>query len=276
MNNLVTHQKEYNMAPAIAAAIIAAIGGAGTSMGRGISKASRARKAQEIIQNLDIPPAEKFMYEAYLRDDPEKFFAEAQRDTELAQISEDPRLKQAQMGALQQLQDIGAGGGYTAAERGDIESISRDMLTRQRGAEEAGLQRAQGRGLGGSGLNLASDIARRQAGVGAASRAGFDIAKGGALRTLQAGQMAGGLGGQIRGQEWGQQAQTAGAQDAINRANALARNQAGMFNIQQQQSTAAANQAAINAQRKADADAQLARTKLDLQKQRDIAGTYTA
>lgn len=238
----------------------------GTSLAGGIISGVQQRRLREELQNLDIPPAERFMYEAMLMQEPEKFVAMLQGRTGMEQITEDPRLRQAQIGALQGLQDIAAGGGYTTAERGDIERTTIDMLTRQRGAEEAAMQRAQAQGLGGSGLRLASDIGRRQAGIGAASQQGFDIAKGGQQRALQAMQAAGGMGGQIRGQEFGQQAQIKAAQDAINRANVAAQNVGQQFNIQQQQQTAAANQAAINAQRAAAAQAQKDRTMMEMQK----------
>jgi hypothetical protein len=247
---------------------------AGLSIIDGLVRAGRTREARNMLANIDIPPAEKFMYEAAMMEDPEKFSAMVQGRTEMEQITEDPRLRQSQMGALQQLQDIQAGGGYTTAERGDIEQISQDMLTRQRGAEMAGLQRAQSRGLGGSGLNLMADLTRRQGGIGAASQAGFDIAKGGALRAMQAGQAAGQLGGQVRGQEFGQQAQVKSAQDAINRANIAAQNQGQQFNIANQMAQARANQEAMNQQRAAAAQAEKDRAQMEMQKQMAQAQTY--
>jgi hypothetical protein len=197
-----------------------------------------------------------------------------QQRTGMEDIQEDPRLRQAQMGALQGLQDIQAGGGYTTAERGQLDQAMTDALTRQRGAEMAGLQRAQAQGMGGSGLRLASDLARNQGGITAAANKGFNVAQGGMQRALQAMQAGGQLGGQIRGQEWGQQSQVKSAQDAINRANMMARNRGSEFNISNRMQTEAQNTGALNeaARHKANMQGKIADMEYD--KQMKKAETY--
>jgi len=246
---------------------------AGMSVIDSLVRAGRMREAREYLKNMDIPDSAKAKYEAVLMEAPEKLIPVMQQDTELAQISEDPRLREAQLGALQQMQDIGAQGGYTTAERGQLEAAMADALTRQRGALEAEQSQMRRRGMAGSGIEAMMGAGRRQAAVTGASQRGFDVAQGGMQRALQAMQAAGGLGGQIRGQDWGQKSQVASAQDVINRANVGARNNSQQFNIQQQQAQAAANQAAINQQRAANAaaEAQTARSTLD----RDLALAQT-
>ncbi len=94
------------------------------------------------------------------------------------------------------------------------------------------------RGAGGSGVELASRLASSQA---AAQRAGEESDRTMAMaqqRALEAIAGAGALGGQIRGQEFGEQARIASAADEIARFN-LANQQA-----VQQRNIAAANQAA--------------------------------
>jgi len=241
------------------AALISAGAGGLISLGQGVSAAVQRKQVREALKKFNLPPATEFMYEAKFMEDPEKFVAEAQANTELQNI--DPRLQGSQMNELQRQEDIIAGGGYTTSERGDIEQIAGDVGTRMRGQREAALQQAQRRGLGGSGLRMAQDIATRQSGTSDAARSGYDVAKGGALRSMQAGQ-------NIRsgaGQMWGQEAAVGGAQDAINKANALAGNQGKQFNIGNKLAQDQFNKSAANRQASDNAAANLARTQLELQ-----------
>jgi len=249
---------------------------AGLSIVGSLIRNGQLKKARQMIRDLDIPSAEKFMYEAAMMEDPQKFAAQLQNRTEMEGITEDPRLRQAQMMSLQGLQDIQAGGGYTTTERGQVEQTMQDALTRQRGAEMAQLQRAQSRGMGGSGLQMASDLARQQGGITAAANAGFNIAQGGQQRALQAMQAGGQLGGQIRGQEFGQNARKATAQDMINRANVGAQNQGQQFNIQNKMRTDQYNADAATKTAQATADANYKKTLLDIDKAKMEIGTYGA
>jgi hypothetical protein len=247
---------------------------AGISVVGSLVRNGRMDEARAMLADLPIPPIDKLVYEAQMMNDPEQFVAMTQQRTGMEDIQEDPRLRQAQMGALQGLQDIQAGGGYTTAERGQLDQAMTDALTRQRGAEMAGLQRAQAQGMGGSGLRLASDLARNQGGITAAANKGFNVAQGGMQRALQSMQAGGQLGGQIRGQEFGQQSQVKSAQDAINRANVMAQNQGSQFNIANKQQQEAQNQAAINQQRKHQADMQGKIADMEYQKKMAEAQTY--
>jgi len=247
---------------------------AGLSLIDSLVRTGRINEARNILQNMNIPPADKMAYEAVLVNDPERFSAMVQGRTEMEQITEDPRLRAAQMEGVEGLGDIVAAGGYTPVERAQMERVSNEMLTRQKGARQAALQQAQARGLGGSGLRLASDIGMGQAALGAASQRGFDIAAGGQQRALQAMQARAGLGGQIRGQDWGQAAEAARSQDVINRANRAAQNQMTQQYAQQKWQGQLANQQAQMDAAKSKADAEKIRADMLRQQQQALASTY--
>lgn len=143
---------------------------------------------------------------------------EQQGQTELSQISTDPATRAAQMQALAQLQSR-ATDGYNVEDRAAIQQAMNETAQQeasQRGALQASMQ---ARGAGGSGAELAMQLANQQ---GAASRnnvQGLQIAADGRRRALEAAMQSGQLGGSIRGQDYSEQAARAQAQDAINRFN---------------------------------------------------------
>lgn len=146
-----------------------------------------------------------------------------QYDSEYWNIQTDPQLRQAQMRALQQMQDVGAQGGLTAVDRAQLGDVQTQLDEQNRGQQQAILQNMRARGVGGSGLEAAAALQSQQAAATRGSRQGLDVAAMAQKRALEAMMSAGQLGGQIRQQGFDEQAQTAQAQDAINRYNAQAR-----------------------------------------------------
>jgi hypothetical protein len=160
-----------------------------------------------------------------------------QDPTELKGISSDPRLREAQMNALQSLIDIGEGGGMTAQERADLDRMRGEVDRRNQAQLGAIKQNMAMRGMGGSGLEL---MLQQQAAQDAASRdndATLAIDAMGKQRALDALLSAGQMGGDIRGQEFGEQAQVGSAQDIINQFNTGNFNDLARFNVQQQAAT---------------------------------------
>lgn len=79
------------------------------------------------------------------------------------QVSTDPRLKQAQLSALSKLMEIGEGGGQTLQEKADLARMQTQVGQQERGSREALKQNMAARGMGGSGFELASQLANQQA-----------------------------------------------------------------------------------------------------------------
>lgn len=105
--------------------------------------------------------------------------------------------RDAQMAALQQMQQWGRGG-LTEADRGMLETQRSRDAQASGSARGAIQQQAQARGLGGSGLDFAGQMAANQQGQQRSSDAESQMLEGAQQRALSAVQAAGGLGTQIR------------------------------------------------------------------------------
>jgi len=174
------------------------------------------------------------------------------------QVKTDPRLREAQMKALSQLEGV-ADGGLTVGDRGDLQRIQGEAAAAEKGQRDAILQNAQSRGVAGSGMELASQLMAQQGAASRASQQGFDVAKQAQARALEAMLQSGQLGGNIRSQDFGEQSKLAEARDAISRfntqnkqavnmANVDARNAAQLRNVNTAQDVANRNQDVRNQQ----------------------------
>lgn len=192
---------------------------------------------------------------------PEKAATVMQQASDMNGISLDPNLKKNQMAALQGLQDISDSGGMTAADEANLQKIQNQENSAARGKREAIIQNAQARGLGGSGLELMSQMQNAQDSATRASQRDMDVAGQAQQRALEALMQQGQMSGQMQNQEFNQKAQVAGANDAISRFNAQnqqaqinnnvnARNAAQATNLQNKQSIADTNVGIRNDQQK--------------------------
>ncbi len=226
----------------------------------------RAAEAQERalaqMQGLELPDMEQM--KVYIQDlvsqgkiTPEEAQTYLQENTELQGISTDPVTRQAQLDALSGLQKISSEGGLTAQDQAKLNQIRTQEDTQARGQREAILQNAQARGVGGSGVELMSQMLNQQQSAQNQSQRDLDVGALAEQRALEALIAGGQLGGQMQETEFGQKAQVANAQDAINRFNAAnrqsvantnvgARNTAQYANLQNAQDIANTNAANRN------------------------------
>lgn len=183
---------------------------------------------------------------------PEEAQTYLQQKSEMSGISLDPNLQKAQMDALTGLQDIAQNKGLTDMDRAQLAQIGAEEDTAARGQREAIIQNAQQRGLGGSGIELLSQMQNQQDSATRRSARDTGVAGMAQQRALAALQQAGQLGGNIQQQSFNQQAAVAGANDAINQFNAAnqqkvalantgARNDAQAANLANKQNIANAN-----------------------------------
>lgn len=201
--------------------------------------AEQQRLMEETLRELEgipLPELEKIAYEnpRWLDD----LVAVKQAESKMNQIAVDPRLKNQQLAAMSALDEIVQGGGLTAMDRANLNRVQTDAATQDRGRREAILQSMNQRGMGGSGLELLNQLQSSQAATDRASQQGLDIAGMAQQRALNALMNQGQMAGQMRGQEFGEQAQIAAANDAINRFNAQNQMQAREFNVGGRQNTA--------------------------------------
>lgn len=158
-----------------------------------------------------------------------------QADSGMGDIEVSQDVLDTQRAAMTGLTDV-AQEGITATEQADIRSLMNQEAQKQKGAREAIMQNYAERGIAGSGGELASQLLNQQASADRGAQGAFDIAALGKMRALEALTSSGDLAGRVRGQEFGEQAQQASAQDAIN-----------AFNINQEMQTRAGNADILNA-----------------------------
>lgn len=198
-------------------------------------------KTTDYFSNLNAPnPADQQIQLQQLVQQgsisPEQAQAIMQDPSAMNNITTDPSLMKNQMAALQGLQDVSDNGGMTDTDKANLSNIQNQANTAARGQREAIMQNAQARGLGGSGLDLMNQMVNQQDSATRASQQDMDVAGQARDRALQALMQQGQLSGQMQNTAFNQQAQVAGANDAISR-----------FNAQNQQNVQNQNVAANNA-----------------------------
>lgn len=146
---------------------------------------------------------------------------EQQQRTGLKDISEDTRLRDYQLQALQSLGNIvGAGGGLTAEDAATLAKTRQETGIMNAGLRGAAAQNAEARGIGGSQAALLSNLNAAQAATNQANVANTQAAGDARARYLKALDALSGQASNLRAQDYAKAANEATAQDAINRFNA--------------------------------------------------------
>ncbi len=200
-----------------------------------------SNEASNLFKGLNVPGIEEQMVQLqkYVEAgiiSPEEAQAALQESNAYDNMNLDTQGRQAQLAALQQLQDIGNEGGLTAQDKAQLNAIQNEEQTKSRGAREAILQNAQARGAGGSGLEMLQQMQNEQNAASNASTRDLNVASMAQQRALAALQAAGQQGSQLNQQQFNQE------QAKANAANEIAK-----FNAQNTQQVGLANQAANNA-----------------------------
>lgn len=136
-------------------------------------------------------------------------------ESDLAKVSQDPRLKESRMRSLQALENQGMGGediqDAAAREKAIIESGAAN-----RGRQQAIVGDLGRRGQLGGGLELQARLDQSQADQDQNSKQALDLEGQRRIRALNAISGAGNLAGDIQSQEYGMNKDRALASDAIN------------------------------------------------------------
>lgn len=169
-----------------------------------------------------------------------------QMATEMAGVSTDPRLQQAQMDYLQRLGQMGETG-MTMEDRAALDQIQRQTQAQQQSQQNAILQNMAQRGTLGSGMELAARLNASQQAADSASQQGLQVAAQAQKRGLEALAQAGGLSGQMRGQEFNEKSDIAKAQDVIGQFNLQNALQTNRGNVAEQRAAQQRNLAAQQA-----------------------------
>lgn len=192
-------------------------------------------------------------------------------DSRFEDIAVDPRLKEQQIAALAGLEEIAQGGGMTLADEAALARIQSQAAAADRGRREAILQSSRQRGTSGSGMELLAQLQSAQGATDLASQQGLDVAGMAQKRALDALMQGGQLAGDIRGQEFGEQAQRAQALDAIQRFNQQNLMDTGRFNIANQMAAQQFNVQSQQAAREAQAAREMAARQFGAEAQNQAA-----
>lgn len=211
--------------------------------------------ALDAVRNVPLPILKEYYPELYQQVatlNPEMESAVTLGPSEMAGISTDPALRQAQLKALSTLQEIGDAGGRDAQFMADASRLQNDINTNLQGQQGAIMQNLATRGMSGG---MSEMVARQMAAQGASNQqaqSALDLNAQAQKRALDAIMQSGQLGGQMQSQDFSQSAQKAAAADAISKFNAQntqqvnsnnvnTKNQAQQWNIQNAQNTADKN-----------------------------------
>lgn len=218
---------------------------------------------------------------------PEQAEAELLQSNAFNDIVTDPALAGAQKQALVALQEVGTSGGMTAIDKARLADITSQQNQEARGRNESVMSQARERGMGGSDINTVNQLLNEQAAADRASRQGTDVAAEAQARALQALMAAGQTAGEIRGQDFGEQATKAQAANAIDLFNKQTLNQTNLYNVDaanraqaanlaNEQSISNANTNVTNTERTSNAAARQQVFNNEMAKAQGKAGTYNA
>lgn len=186
--------------------------------------------------------------------------------SEFSKIKGDSGLRDTQMKALTQMSKYGKAG-LTPEERAQMQQ-SRQGVQRDLEAKNQQIsQEMQARGMGGAGQEMAQRLLASQAGADRASEEGDRISSLASQRALQAIAQSSGMAGQLRGQDFEQDAAKASAADQmqrfnvqnqidLNQRNVASSNAAQTANLANKQSLANQNVGNTNSEKYAQLDRQ--------------------
>lgn len=201
------------------------------------------------------------------------------------QIQNNPQLMNAQMNALDQLQQEGLTGGMDIRDQATMQQAINDSNAAARGRAGSIMDQMQQRGMGDSGAALSAQLQNAQNANQTQSSNELQAAAASRQRALDAIMGGGQLAGQMQQQQYGQQANLARARDAINQfnttnmQNVLTRNtnranEAQQYNVGLQQQLANMNTGLANQQQMYNKNLIQQNYENQLQKAGGMQGAY--
>jgi hypothetical protein len=220
------------------------VGGIANNGDEDRAKAAR-EKALAAIEGIKLPSVEE--QQIALQDlvsagqlSPEMLETIMQESSAMEGISADPRLRSAQLTALEKLTQQGQEG-LTASDRLAMNQIQKGNERDASARNASILQNMAQRGMAGSGAELAAQMMSSQAATENAQNQGMNLAAQAQQRALEATAQGANVASQVRGQDFDQAAQVAKARDAINQFNAANRQNVAATNVGQKNQAQAAN-----------------------------------
>lgn len=242
---------------------------------RALKTQERAQaQIQKMLEDIGIPSVEA---QQIALESPELvglLDAEQLQDTELKQIQEDPRLREAQMDALRNLQTLGEVG-LTPEERAQRSEMLRQGAAQEQARQQQILQGMAQRGTLDSGASLLAQLQSSAAAGADARRQSEQMAADVAGRRRQALAQAGSMAGGLSAEDFRRQAMTASAQDQIARFNAMQRADVNRMNLQARQAIENEKAALANQQQMYNKQLLQQRYQNEMDKARTLAGVQS-
>jgi hypothetical protein len=170
--------------------------------------------------------------------------AEQQQNSQMQNVSTDPRLKNAQMSALEQLAGL-SHQGLGAEDKAAFNTLRRQVAAQAQAQNQSALQDAASRGTLNSGNTLMASLMAGQNASNNAAQQGDALAAQAAQARRDALAQYGNMSTQMGQNDFNQKSSVAQAQDAINNFNTQNRQTVNATNLQNRQ--ALENQRAQNA-----------------------------
>lgn len=275
---------------AVAAPVISGImGGMSASKDRREQKKMMKRALAE-LEKVGLPPdlsgpllLKEFERAGIYTPELEEDLSSEVKESTVAQIKEDPALRQAQLEALNSLQQR-AKVGLSAEDRAALNQVRSETQRDSEAKRQQILQNMQSRGMGGSGAELMAQLQSAQGAADQAAAGSDTLMAQAQSRALDALGQSGRMAGDVRNQDFGVEETKARAIDERNRflnensinrqrANVGSLNEAQKLNLAEQQRISTANTQLSNAEaeRQNQAKRDLYQDKLDLAKAKSAA-----
>jgi len=186
----------------------------------GMSRAEQLKLLRELMEeyrNVPLPELERLT-------------GEELGPSALEGVGGDPALRDAQLAALGELQDVYRSGGLSLGDEAALSKVL-GQSSRQEGRQRARLSEDfAARGQLGSGAQLAMALQGQQATAQRGRDEALERAAMAQKRSMDAILQRGRIAGEVRGQDYGEKARAAEARDAIARYNAASREKAKYYN----------------------------------------------
>lgn len=202
-----------------------------------------SREAADVLKNVYVPTVEE---QKILLQNPELvelLKAEQLANSEMENVSVDPRLKNAQMKALEQLSGLSETG-LGAEDKAAFNDLRRQLAGEAQAQTQSVLQNAAAQGTLNSGTSLMAQLNAGQQSANRGAEQADRLAANAAAARREALAQYGNMASQMGQQDFNNKSSVAQAQDAISRFNTQNRQDVNQYNIGNRQ--ALENQRAAN------------------------------
>lgn len=198
------------------------------------------QRAIDMYESIGLPKEEALNLALQQYETGELAEAEQLAPSSMEALAVDPELAGKQRLALERLSEIGEAG-LTPEDEAERNKLMRDIAGQEQGRQKAIMQEMAQRGTLGGGQELAARLMSSQASAQRAAESAEALEAEKYRRGLAGISQAGGLAGQMRGQEFGEEAQKASAADVISQFNLQNRQRVQEANLARQRQVADIN-----------------------------------